>query len=448
MSIRGATAAAVLTLTFLLIYLPDVGGGFIRDDFMWVHRGQIASAADVARVFRDNTGFYRPLVTLSFGLDQALFGLRPFPYALTNVGLLLACALLVARLGYRLGLPPWAAGAAAALWAFNFHGVNMALLWISGRTALLLCLFALLATLASLRRRWWRAGFWCLLALLSKEEAVTLPFLLVGWAWYSSSDQRLRSTVIPATAMVLGLAVYALLRVNSGAFGPVGAPYYYQFTFAPWHVARNVLEYVDRAATFVVAVTLVAMVIVRTKPRWMPDDRRTTIFAAGWFVAGFAITVFLPLRSSLYALYPSIGVAILGANVLRRLRESTPQRMRVALPILVLLPVVLIPIYWQRNVRWVEPASASYVLVGQLHGLATSVTPEAHLLALDRQDERLDYVFSGLFSDAVSLYVAPGASGEIIPASEELRWSAADGADVVLLRLLPDGRLIRTRVFR
>ena len=47
--------------------------------------------------------------------------------------------------------------AAAAIWIFNWHGINMATLWISGRTALLLTLFATWGT-ASLFRGHWIVG--------------------------------------------------------------------------------------------------------------------------------------------------------------------------------------------------------------------------------------------------------------------------------------------------
>jgi hypothetical protein len=62
----------------------------------------------------------------------------------------------------------------------------MALLWISGRTALLLCLFSVAAVLASLKGRPWLAAVWSFLAMLSKEEAVVLPAILALWAWLSS----------------------------------------------------------------------------------------------------------------------------------------------------------------------------------------------------------------------------------------------------------------------
>ncbi|MNC96546.1 hypothetical protein D3C83_139460 [compost metagenome] len=73
-----------------------------------------------------------------------------------------------------MGLAPAASLLAAATWLFNFHAVNMAVLWLSGRTALLVTLFALASAHAMLRGRALLAGGACLLALLSKEEAERL----------------------------------------------------------------------------------------------------------------------------------------------------------------------------------------------------------------------------------------------------------------------------------
>ena len=442
MTLRGYVAGTLLTLAFLLVYLPDIGHGFVRDDFRWVQAGHLAGPHDMVRIFGENTGFYRPLVTLTFGVDRALFGLYPFAYALTNLALVFACSLAISRLGLRLGLDRTAAAAAAAVWAFNFHGINMALLWISGRTALLLSLFALLATLAALRRAWWLTGVWCLAALLSKEEAVTLPFLLAGWSWYSQSPRPSLTAVCRSAApMLLALAVYAMLRANSGAFGPATAPSYYQFTFVPAAITRNLLEYVDRSCTFAALIVLIAIALTRTQP-WRRSAPASPVltFGALWTTLGFAVTVFLPLRSSLYAVCPSIGSSLAAGWCLQRLQSTSPHRVRIAMSALVLLPLLLLPVYHQRNQRWVRPADLSAGFVADLQALSPSVPAGAHVLALDTADERLDDAFSGLFSDAVVLFVGKGVTGEIVSGAA---WERRrDGSGSYQVSIGSDGHLV------
>ncbi len=82
-------ACTLPTAVFLAVYLPLAGHGFLSDDFRWVLNSRIDSVADVFRLFRITDGFYRPLVSLTFGLDRLAFGINPRPYGWTNVGLVL-----------------------------------------------------------------------------------------------------------------------------------------------------------------------------------------------------------------------------------------------------------------------------------------------------------------------------------------------------------------------
>ena len=88
-------------------------------------------------------------------------------------------AAAIACLARVLQLPTGACLFAAGVWLMNFHGINMAVLWISGRTALLLTLFAVLAAIAAARGRPAAAAILAFAAMLSKEEAVLLPVVLI-----------------------------------------------------------------------------------------------------------------------------------------------------------------------------------------------------------------------------------------------------------------------------
>ena len=80
-----------------------------------------------------------------------------------------ACACALAALALDLGLSRRAALLAAVLWMINPHGINMAILWLSGRTTTLLTLFSLLAAVAFMRRGMARRAL-IAMALLSKER--------------------------------------------------------------------------------------------------------------------------------------------------------------------------------------------------------------------------------------------------------------------------------------
>src|SRR5262249_20116629 len=108
------------------------------------------------------------------------------------------------------------------------------------------------------------------------------------------------------------------------------------------------------------------------RPMWSPLVRRLVALALIWLVGGDALAVFLPVRSRLYACFPSAGVALLAGGGVDSACASAsaaaptraharvdaapgPRRLLGALA----LPVLLLPVYWARNERWVELADLS-----------------------------------------------------------------------------------------
>ena len=297
---RTVAAGAAMAVAFLLIYLPDAGHGFISDDFRWIVESRSQSVRDLIALLGTNTGFYRPVVSWSFAADHAAWGTNAFGYGLTNLILCLATAAALFTLARRLLLPPSAALVAAGVWLFNFHAVNMAVLWLSGRTSLLVSLFSLATAHAMLAGRPLFAGGLALLAMLSKEEAVALPALFSVWTLLS--ERRARS-VVRTWPLWGALLVYIALRMQSGAFWATDAPAYYRFSLSPGLVARNALEYSDRAGTVAAVVIVALAALTRLQVRHLtPDHRRILGLAGLWIAATYALTLFLPVRSSLYAL--------------------------------------------------------------------------------------------------------------------------------------------------
>jgi hypothetical protein len=194
-----AAAALAPFVAVIAVYLPDLGQGFVRDDFAWLRHAQAVSVHGLPQFFKEHTGFYRPLVGLSFAFDLAVHGLRPQGYALTNALLVLATMAAVFALARALGLA-WGAGVVACgVWALNPHGISGLMLWISGRTAGLLTLCASLAALAFVKGHTRSAVVFVLLSLLAKEEALLLPAILTAWGGWLGRPVSGRR-VVPETA--------------------------------------------------------------------------------------------------------------------------------------------------------------------------------------------------------------------------------------------------------
>ncbi|HJU43466.1 MAG TPA: hypothetical protein VJ691_11650, partial [Vicinamibacterales bacterium] len=252
--------------------------------------------------------------------------MNPTPYALTNLMLGLACAAAIFALARALGLASWAALLAAAIWAFNFHGINMAIIWLSGRTSLLATLFSAFAALALVRNRAIASGVFALAAFLSKEEVIALPLILTIWLMIDGVG--IKRTL----GLWIALALYFALRNQSGAIGITDAPPYYQFVFDPAHLLTNIIEYADRSSTLAGLLVVAAVIGFARLPTLENADRRLVLKGLVWLVLGFAATIWLPVRSSLYAVFPSVGAVLAAAAIVTAITRtaSEPRARRLA----------------------------------------------------------------------------------------------------------------------
>ena len=434
---RDVAAAAAMAGALLVVYLPDIGHGFISDDFRWIVEGRADSIGDLIGLFGTNTGFYRPIVSWSFAADHAAWGSNPFGYGLTNLTLCMAAAAALFMLARRVQLPSSAALITVGVWLFNFHAVNMAVLWLSGRTALLVSLFSLGTAHAMLAGRSLLAGALALLAMLSKEEAVALPAL---FSVYTVLTERRARGLVRTLPLWAALGVYLGLRLQSGAFWATDAPSFYRFSFAPALIGRNVLEYADRAGT-VAAIVIVALVaLTRLRLRDVTDgEKRVLLFAALWVPAMYALTLFLPVRSSLYALLPSVGTALAAGVVASAALRRSPRAFRYASIGLLAALLALTPVYRSRNVRWVELAELSERTMTTISRDATGRTA-GHVVIVDAPGERfnLQSAFGALFPEAMRLRVGEGWTGEVVSTPSE----AGRAGD--LSYRLSNGGLVRT----
>ena len=179
----------------LASYSPVIHNAFIYDDYGYivnnppVRAGVTWETAKWAFTTFDQ-GNWHPLTWLSHAFDCELFGLHPAGHHFMNVLLhalnaVLLFLLLQSATGFR-----WRSLMVAAL--FALHPMNVeSVAWSAERKNVLSMMFFLLAFLAygwyarrpGLRRYATVAGFFAL-ALLSKPQVVTFPFLLLLWDYW------------------------------------------------------------------------------------------------------------------------------------------------------------------------------------------------------------------------------------------------------------------------
>jgi hypothetical protein len=436
-------ALAIAWIVFVAaVYAPDVGRGFIKDDFTWIRAAQAATARPITLIRQPDPGFYRPMVTLAFALDYAAHGWRSRGYGWTNLALSILCAAAVAALALAIGVPSRAAALSAFLWAVNPHGVNMAILWLSGRTASLLTLWSLLAAVAFVRKKHFAAAILIALALLSKEEAVALPFVLLAWAWIDGRGARPSWT---ATAAALApLAIYLWLRSLTPAMTPASAPAFYRFSLDPLQVLRNAGEYLDRSATLTAAAVVLAAAIYRSRPAIGSADRVIFAMMGAWWLGMFAITIWLPVRSSLYAVCPSVAAAIAGALLIERLRAAPPRARFAIEPIVALLVLVAIPLYQMRDDLRAEAARVSQRTLSEIERDLLSL-PDTGLVVLHEDPDAPVFreAFGDLASEALRTRFARNWDARIVADPAPLR-SSAGGSGVIAEYWIRHGTIART----
>ena len=200
---------ALLLLLAVLPYVNTLQNGFVYDDNNEVltnpfirsfsHVGDIFSTRILAHLgARGATNYYRPISILGFLICYKLFGLLPYGFHLANVVLHALIVCLLFGLSRRLFRDDWLAFAAAAIFALHpIHTESVA--WVSGVTDLDLALFYLCAFwffVASARPNGGRSERMQLgmvvsfiLALLSKEQAVTLPLTATIYEHFYRGDR-------------------------------------------------------------------------------------------------------------------------------------------------------------------------------------------------------------------------------------------------------------------
>jgi pentatricopeptide repeat protein len=196
--------AGCAALLAVLVYLNALDNPFVYDDFrLIVENASILSLRDIQFVIlRDVT---RPVVNLSYAIDTAFWGPRPFGYHLTSVLLHALNVVLVFWVAFvasedarrQTATRAWT-GLSATVIAFitaAFFAVHpmmtQAVGYVASRSEVMYSACFLLAFLAGRKwlhdggARWWLTciALW-IVALLAKETAAMLPVVLLAYDWF------------------------------------------------------------------------------------------------------------------------------------------------------------------------------------------------------------------------------------------------------------------------
>ena len=455
---RGLLLAAVV----LVVHGPCLRFGYTwLDDHKLVAESipLLRDPAFALEAFRDDvflssigSGFYRPLMTLSFMPAAILSGAAPFLHHATSLlvhlaGVLLAWGLLRAMIGGR------TAPLLAALLFAVHPAIAQAVAWIPGRNDSLMAVFLLISFLAFLRHR--RDGkvstlamhlvAW-LLALLTKETAIVLPLACLGYLWIvegvrPAAAPRLRVALawIPVGLVFLAVrtAVVGWPRGFSG-----GTPLtsivssLKAFLITTGHVVLpsglSVYPTVGPGVPWMglIATAILATLVIGAKG----EDRPRTLFGAAWYLLFLLPTVAKPTAGAErdvldHRVYTSLVGALLVIPY-ARVRQAVPRRAAFTTAIVAIVIFSLVTLAYEQSFRddrifWRTAAATPNAWAFVLNNLGSSyfrqekyaMAETAWRAAESRNpNERLVHANLGLLAER---------AGDVDTAAEEFRKELA-----------------------
>lgn len=430
----------VYLAVILLLYSPALTAFFVSDDFDWVNRVKSLSPlthnyfltnADGARA----SGVYRPLTIISFwanywlaDLDSSFFHLFSVILHALNAFLVFYFLKLILKPACSVGEPACSVGRSdvAAIIAGLFFAVlpnhSEAVSWISGRGDVLATFFYLLAAILYIAFRQ-KGGGWrlavslgCfLLALFSKEMAITLPAILLAYEaiW---QIRQIKQVIVYLLPFFVVLAGYFVLRFfATGLFYGFYGNSNLNFSFQrAWEMlgggwlsnflnGAQVLVYWPVLPLAVISLCILIGALLHT------EARRAYIFGAIFFVLTLAPVVYLQLdhltgEGERFIYLPSVGFSILVAILMG---DLLGRKSKAFLPISVALVVSIYFSWmlWNKNINWQRAGELSRSLLFNFGQTVDLTKPNQGVVILGLPDNfRGAQVFRNGWLAALDLY--------------------------------------------
>jgi len=309
------------------VYANSLHGQFICDDVGLVQNNDyIKNGSNVLNMLTENMGagsgtashYNRPLPMMTYAMDYSLWRLHVVGYHLSNLALHFAVALCI----YWLIMLLFHESGAAFLTSLYFmvHPINTeAASYISGRADSLVFLFMLLSLIfyvKSLFRKdtvlFTLSLLACLLSILSKENSIILPLLVLLCHYLLKQKIDIRRFLVLSSLFAgylflkldfltqLMLHGFSQTTISSRAPGFfVAVTEYLRILFLPFGLH---FEYGDRTFTFHdprAALGLLLSVVLISIAFYHRKNHRTLSFAIGWFFVGL-----LPVTNIFPVIHP------------------------------------------------------------------------------------------------------------------------------------------------
>ena len=252
-----------MTILVVIVYFPTFWGGFILDDRPLIEKNpyirtlhspisffvQEDGVTDKFDAEDYHTGYYRPLINLTYSIDYKLWGLSAPGFRATNLFLhLICCFVLFHFLKFLVN------DRCAALWAtliFAVHPVNTETVsWIAARNNILVTMFSVFSLFFYIKG--WEEGrilnrvasvLTFALAILSKEMGLmVIPMFFLYQRLLSRTKRNVYEEVLSYLPFIMIAVGYFFLRkvVTASYLSPSEmAGFWNRVCFAPYVVLWN-----------------------------------------------------------------------------------------------------------------------------------------------------------------------------------------------------------------
>lgn len=253
----------IITVLTVLCYYPNFSGEFIMDDIflvkenafireapsLFTYLSQEDGITDASDAGKFHTGYYRPLINLTYWIDYKVWGMNASGFRSTNLLMhILACFILFNLLGFF--FKDKKAVLLAAM-MFSLHPVNTeAVSLVTSRNNILVTIFVLLSLYQYIlafkkenNSRILVSALLFLLALLSKESGIMLlPILFVYHRVFLDKEKKFFKEIVSYVPFILIIAFYMAVRLiaidavlHGGFIEGMGRRIY----FAPYLILLN-----------------------------------------------------------------------------------------------------------------------------------------------------------------------------------------------------------------
>jgi hypothetical protein len=322
---------------FLWLHSQTFSLGFLGDDFQWWQHARMA--IEQPRLLLAAYGGFRLVNTWLLAFDHLLWGAAPAGYHLTNLALYLACALLLWRLGRRLGLAAPGCAAVVTLWLVSPYAFEPSVVVSQRFEPVQLALWLGLALIWPGEGQRWTgrraAGALALAALtaLNKESWIILPGLVVVLDLWVAR-RRWSETLARGGAAGVAVVAYLALYARQPAIAPttfftadLGGALKVPNAFAAFALFGRLQPggFVVGAAEVVAAAAMVALAVLA----WRRRDALTAVGLA-LFLLPFVPLLPIGWSTSRYTTIPLAGFLLAVAGAIRSGLGALAARRRAA----------------------------------------------------------------------------------------------------------------------